>query len=152
MTKRTCLSCGTVFEDTFSFITCSTCQQTKAITRAMESQSRRQRSNSYSDIGIISPQTLSGGYYSQPSTTWDNTVYDPPTPEELAKKKEIKRLDWLYSMSVDSSLPIAWVIIWMLTSGWVTFFGFIAAIALPFYLETKHRTWRWKNAKYLYQI
>ena len=151
MTKRTCLSCGTVFEDTFAFITCSTCQQTKAITRAMENQSRRQSSNSYSDIGIISPQTLSGGYYSQPSTTLDHIVYDPPTPEELEKKKEIKRLNSLYSIGVDLSILVVWALVWMLTSGWVTFFGFIAAIYVPFYLNEKHQAWKINNSKYLYR-
>ena len=158
MTKRTCLSCGTVFEDTFSFTTCSTCKQTQAITRAMANQSKQNNKDRlYSAAELMEMYGYSGGNYSPPpvNTQYDDYVYTPPEPVTQEEKKmhyylthKLKVLEVLLWTSPLTVLPL----LWFITSGWFTFFAFVAFpfawIGAAKWLEF----WRMSNSYYLYSI
>jgi hypothetical protein len=150
MAKCICYGCGAEMEYSYSSFRCNVCRQTEIMARAMKKQaeiSSRQSLSVYLAPPMYAPSPSDDNWRYEPSSE-----YVEPSPEEKATQKEIKRIDKLFSLGVDLSIFVAWGIIWMITSGWVTFFSFIAAGALPYYLETKHRAWRWKNAKYLYQM
>lgn len=126
---------------------CSACYQTRKIMNSMNDKPKViYREPKQSQV----PAHPTFIYRPDPNEPW--AEYIPPTEEELRKKKEITRLNTLYSLGVDLSILVVWALIWILTSGWVTFFGFIAAIYVPFYLNEKHQAWKINNSKYLYQI
>lgn len=141
-----------MFESSGYQTRCAVCTQTKVLKEMMERQAAQAEPRPQPRKKRIPyiPRPPYVSYHPDPNEPWPE--YIPPSPEEKQKKKEIKQLDKLFSLLVDSSLFIAWAIIWVLTSGWVTAIGFIAAIYIPFYLHEKQEYWRCKNAKYLYQI
>ena len=149
MAKCICYGCGAEMEYSYSSFRCNVCRQTAIMAKAFDRQNKllEQQLPVYSAPPIYVPVPSDDAWRYEP-----RSEYIEPSPEEKATQKEIKRIDKLFSLGVDLSIFVAWGIIWMITSGWVTFFSFIAAGALPYYLETKHRAWRWKNAKYLYQM
>jgi hypothetical protein len=149
MAKCICYGCGAEMEYSYSSFRCNVCRQTAIMAKAFDRQNKllEQQLPVYSAPPIYVPVPSDDAWRYEP-----RSEYIEPSPEEKATQKEIKRIDKLFSLGVDLSIFVAWGIIWMITSGWVTFFSFIAACALPYYLETKHRAWRWKNAKYLYQM
>lgn len=147
MTKQICYSCGTEMPRSYSTYQCNVCRQTDIMAKAFDKQNKllERQSPVYSASPIYVPSNNDWRY--EPSVE-----YIEPSPEERAIQKEIKRLNKLFTLGVDSSILVIWGIIWMITSGWFTFFGFIAAIYIPFYLNEKHHHWQVKNAKYLYQM
>lgn len=147
MTQSRCWECNNMFPS-FGYQTlCSACYQTRKIMNSMNDKPRVIYKEPKQTQAPSQPLFI---YRPDPSEPWPE--YIPLTEEELQKKKEITRLNTLYSLGVNLSILVVWAVIWMLTSGWVTFFGFIAAIYVPFYLHKKHHFWQIKNAKYLYQI
>lgn len=146
MTESRCWECNNMFPS-FGYQTlCSACYQTRKVMESLENRPRPVQQPII--VQAPSPQPLF--VYIPDKSDWPE--YIPPTPEEEQKKKELIRLDKLFSLLVIFSIPIVWAILWMITSGWVTFFTFIAALYTPFYLHKKHFYWQVKNAKYLYQI
>ena len=160
MTKRTCYSCGTVFEGGFSMFTCSVCQQTKAITNAMKKQAElahKQQTNSYPFLDTDFTMPRSGGYYPTytDNTTWERVEYTPPPPlppEVIEKGKQLRFLDSLLDVLFWSS-PL-WVLplLWLITSGWFTFFSFVAFPFAFIGAGKYHHYWKRCNAYYLYTI
>ena len=147
MTQSRCWECNNMFPS-FGYQTlCSACYQTRKIMNSMNDKPKVIYKESKQTQVSSEPLFI---YRPDPNEPW--AEYIPPTEEELQKKKEIKRLNTLYSLGVDLSILVVWALVWMLTSGWVTFFGFIAAIYVPFYLNEKHQAWKINNSKYLYQI
>lgn len=154
MTKRTCYTCGTVYEGGFSMFTCNVCQQTKAITAAMKAQADAIRPPKYqTPVDMFPPQTYYGGYsapvYHEPV---EYIPPEPPTAEEVRKAKEIRFINLILSTLLILFPFVAPVILWMLTSGWVTFFTFIAVPFAFIRLGQMHHTWKLMNATYLYHI
>lgn len=170
-TQRRCWSCGTIFINDFGYFKCNVCLQAERQAKLFEEESRRNREHQEWLVGQQMRQEVIQNqpppvYY--PELTQEELEkiekdkeayreyrrrnYVPLSSEEIQKKKEIKRIDKFLSLLVDCSLPVTWVLLWLITSGWVTIVTFIAAIAIPFYLNEKHSVWKTENAKYLYQI
>lgn len=147
-TQRRCWSCGTIFTNDFGWVKCNVCLQAERL--ATQSDQPK--------LTII--QATPPPPSPPPLYTWVteeerrifNENYVPPSPEDILEKKRIERLDRLFALGVYSSILFMWAILWLITSGWVTLFSFIAALFVPFYLNQKHFYWQIKNAKYLYQI
>jgi len=154
MTKRTCYSCGTVFEGGFSLITCSICQQTKSITAAMKAQADAMRPPKYqTPTDMFSSQTYYSGYIDP--TYYEPVEYippEPPTAEEISRAKEIKFINFILSTLLILFPFVAFPILWILTSGWITFFSFVAVPFAFIRLGQMHHTWKMMNAQYLYVI
>lgn len=157
-TQRRCWECGTVFTSDFGSFKCNVCHQAEKQADNFAEESRRNREHAE---WLMREQARTQALQDRPPPqmlTWfteedkNNFVYIPPTSEELQRKNEIKRINQMFSIGVDCSLPVTWALLWMITSGWVTIVTFIAALAIPFYLSEKHKSWQTKNAKYLYQI
>ena len=147
MTQSRCWECNNMFPS-FGYQTlCSACYQTRKIMNSINNEPKVIYRESKQTQVPSQPLFI---YRPDPNEPWPE--YIPPTPKEEKKKKEILRLDKLFSLLVILSIPIIWAVLWVITSGWVTFFGFIAALYTPFYLHKKHHFWQIKNAKYLYQI
>ena len=147
MTESRCWECNNMFPS-FGYQTlCSACYQTRKVMDSLEN-----RPSAIPQPVIVQelppPQPLF--VYIPDKSDWPE--YIPPSLEDQQKKKELLLLDKLFSLLVIFSIPIVWAILWMVTSGWVTFFSFIIALYTPFYLHKKHHFWQIKNARYLYQI
>ena len=151
MTQSRCWDCNNMFESNGYQTVCSVCKQTRVLKDMMEEQAKQKSTPKRRKRIPYMANAPYVVYRPDPNEPW-YPEYIPPTPEEQQKKKEIKRLNLLFSIAVDLSLPILWIILWMITSGWITFFSFIAAIYVPVYLSNKQFYWQSKNAKYLYQI
>lgn len=159
-TQRRCWECGTVFTSDFGSFKCNVCHQAEKQAANFAAESQRNREHA---ARLMREKARLEAIQNKPAPvyyTWITEeereeflrTYVPPSHVELEKKKEIKRIDKFFSFLVDCSLPATWVLLWLITSGWVTVATFVAAIAIPFYLNEKHKSWQTKNAKYLYQI
>lgn len=147
MTKRTCLTCGTIFEDSISLFTCATCKQTKAITKLMKEQAEDERQRQYNIIQQQpAPIYTRGSYYpGEPRT------YVPPTPEEARLRKKFRRIDSLLKLLLGIFPFAAAFILWIITSGWVTFFAFISIPFMFKILFDQHWYWQVKHSEYLFK-
>lgn len=144
MTKRTCLTCGTVFEDTFSFFTCATCKQTKAMTKAIEEQNDLIRQRQYN----VPQQPAYVPVYTPPS----DIVYIPPTAEEMKLRNKYRTINALLKILFVAFPFVAAIVLWFITSGWVT----VATLLLiPFIMKIlydQHWNWQVKHSQYLFRI
>lgn len=148
MNKQPCFTCGTVFDAAFPIFKCNVCQQTDAIKKAMEKQPRPVQTRSQQSAYT----TRAAPIYTRFTEDDKKQTFESPTEEQSQRKKQLRTLDNLFSLGLLLSLPTVWVLVWLLTSGWVTFICSIAAMYIPFYLYEKQEYWRYKNHKYLYQI
>lgn len=159
-TQRRCWECGTIFTNDFGSFKCNVCHQAEKQADNFAAESRRNREHSEWLMREQLRQESIKHREPAPIYTWITEedreefrrTYVPPSQEDLQIKKEVKRLNTILSICVDSSILVAWAILWMITSGWITVVTFIASLAIPFYLNKKHKSWQIKNAKYLYQI
>lgn len=159
-TQSRCWECGTLFTRDFGSFKCNVCHQAEKQAANFAEESQRNREHA---AWLVREKARLEAIQNKPAPVYYTWItkeemeefqrnHVRPSEEELQKKKEVKRMNILFSLLVDSSLPLLWVFLWMITSGWVTVVGFIAALIVPFYLNEKHSLWKTKNAKYLYQI
>lgn len=89
MTKRTCISCGTIFEDHLAYFKCSTCQQTEKMSKLYKEQNRLIEEQNR----IARQQQAAQAYYAaNPSPVY----YSSPEPEPESQPQsqpQMKRWD-----------------------------------------------------------
>lgn len=148
MTKRTCFSCGVVFDAGFA-IYCNVCTQTKTISREMKKQAKL---HTQPPPVYYQPQPIYAPVYTRPEpVVWsENTNYVPLTKEQLQKRKEYRLISSFLMLLIILFPFAACAFFWVITSGWLTFFSFLAVPFIVKYLVTKHWHWQVKNAKYLF--
>ncbi len=150
MKTQTCISCGLVFPSGFYANHCNSCLQTRAITQDIENQaraSRQQQHNYYQDTPNRQKAPV---IYA----TFDRSQclpYVPPSPEYRKTQKHLRNINLFYKILLVLFPLLAWALLWVSTSGWVTFFSFVTVPFALKYLVTKHWYWQVKNAKYLFQ-
>ena len=144
MTKRTCLYCGTVFEDTYSFFTCATCKQTKAITKAI----RQQQSYQAPPPGM--PPLGPVYHYDSSKYDWSKSDYEPPTPEQARRRAIFYRIDQFLHFLFWCSPFFMAVIFWFITSGWYTLVAFGSIFFIMKWLYTQLWYWELRHSKDLF--
>jgi uncharacterized Zn finger protein (UPF0148 family) len=73
-------------------------------------------------------------------------------PEIQAKRKLVRkmhRLDKLFRISVYTIPVLFFLLMWQVTTGWTTFFMFIAACFMPKFIRNRHYKWWNNNSEYL---
>jgi hypothetical protein len=73
-------------------------------------------------------------------------------PEIQAKRKLVRkmhRLDKLFRISVYAVPVLFFLLIWQITTGWTTFFMFIASCFMPKFIRNRHYKWWDNNSEYL---
>jgi hypothetical protein len=73
-------------------------------------------------------------------------------PEIQAKRKLVRkmhRLDKLFRISVYAIPVLFFLLIWQITTGWTTFFMFIASCFMPKFIRNRHYKWWNNNSEYL---
>jgi hypothetical protein len=77
-------------------------------------------------------------------------TFDVPEIQEkrkLVRKKH--RLDKLFRFSVYAIPILFFLLMWQMTTGWITFFAFIASCFMPNIIRNMHYKWWNKNSEYL---
>lgn len=147
MTTRTCLTCGTRFEDGFSLWTCSTCQQTKKMTAAIEEQNaliRQQQQIRYQPAPVITVIT------EEDRQRWRDNPPIPADPEEKAERKRWHRINALYKFLFAISPVVIAVLFWFITSGWYTLGAFLTIPFIIKYLYDQLWYWQIRHSDYLF--
>lgn len=144
MTTRTCLTCGTRFEDGYSWFTCSTCQQTKKMTAALEEQNALIRQQNQPQVIYVPVYTPT---YEEPREWIPPT---PADPEEKAERKRWNRINALYKFLFAISPVVIAVLVWFITSGWYTFGAFLTIPFIIKYLYDQLWYWQVRHSDYLF--
>lgn len=144
MTKRTCFGCGVEFDSGYS-IYCNVCHQTRAVTRAMEKQADRYEQ----DYPEPARPVIYTRFTEEDKANFSG--YTPPTFEENRKIREVRNLDLLFKTFIILFPIVSFIVLWMFTSGWFTFFSFIAVLFVTKYLATNHWYWQVNNFDYLFK-
>lgn len=151
MAKSICYGCGAEMEYSYSSFRCNVCRQTEIMAKAFERQNRLlERQN----MIMQQPSVIQPHYYPIEPTDWstshESTRSLPPSADDIAKSKEIKRLNKLMQFLLWTSPLTVLPILWLITSGWVTFFSFILFPFAFIKFGQWHHFWTHCNADYLY--
>ena len=168
-----CYSCGTQMPFSYSTYQCNVCRQTEIMSRQMNQQAKdanrryemeqsrqaMQRALDEYNQAYAETQAYREPTYN-PTHHVTYTPDPPPTPEDIRKAKELKALDFLLIVLLIlfpfAALALLLPLLWMITSGWTTFFSFIITFAaVPFVwlrLGQAYNTWTMVNVKYLMHI
>jgi len=160
MTAQTCWECNNIFHSNSGVLYCNVCLQARKNRQHTGGENRIAQANAErrmwealrQEVLMNRPPAPTVIYVSQEENRQPSESYVPPTPEEVEKRNRLRKINKVLEFFVYASVPIAWIILWFITSGWVTLATFIAALYLPFILYKQHFYWRVKNSRYLYGI
>jgi hypothetical protein len=152
MTNQICYSCGTEMPRSYSTYQCNVCRQTAMMAKAFDKQNKllEQQNRIAQQQSFIQPHYYPTEPYEWSKTYGDGPPSPPPSADEIAKSKEIKLLNKLMEVLLWTSPLTVLPIIWLITSGWVTFFLFILFPFAFIGFGKWHHYWKMCNADYLY--
>ena len=126
MTNQICYSCGTEMPRSYSTYQCNVCRQTAMMAKAFDKQNKllEQQNRIAQQQSFIQPH-----YYPTEPYEWTSSYeripQPPPTAAEIEEAKQTKRLNKLMEVLLWTSPLTVLPLLWMITSGWTTFFAFV---------------------------
>ena len=136
----------------YSTFQCNVCRQTAIMSKAFNRQNKllEQQNRIAQQPSFVQPH-----YYPTEPYEWSNTYeksppLPPPTADEVAEAKRVKRLNKLMKVLLWTSPLTVLPLLWLITSGWITFFAFVLFPFAFIGFGKWHHYWTMCNVDYLY--
>jgi hypothetical protein len=154
MTKQICYSCGTEMPRSYSTYQCNVCRQTAIMAKAFDKQNKLlEQQNRIAQQSLYNPN-IQPHYYPTETYDWSTSYKGIPQPPasaaEIEEAKKTKRLNKLMEVLLWTSPLTVLPLLWLITSGWVTFFAFVLFPFAFVGFGKWHHYWKMSNADHLF--
>jgi hypothetical protein len=154
MTNQICYSCGTEMPRSYSTYQCNVCRQAAIMAKAFDKQNKLlEQQNRIAQQSLYAPNIQPHYYPTEPyewTDSYERIPQSPPTAAEIEESKRTKRLNKLMEVLLWTSPLTVLPLLWIITSGWITFFAFVSFPFAFIGFGQWHHYWKMCNADYLY--